>query len=454
VELAGYGGGTMTGVTRAAVKASSTGAGQVPTIAFERERFELSCGAILLVSRRRGAPVFSVRAQIRGGASRDPAGAEGTAFLAGRFVDQGTADHTEEEIANLLEPVAGELVGDANGVGGSVAGPAWKQLLGIIAETLIKPSYPDEKVARQKGRLLSQLQVEQDDPRVQGTRNFRRLVYGDHWLGRAAYGTFESVSGIEASHLREHHSKHWIARRCVIAVCGDVDGKRVRALLEELLRDWTPGTPFDPEASTFPRLGKRVAAFRAKRKQVHVFLGHLGIPRSHPDYAALTVMDHVLGAGPGFTNRVSRKLRDEQGLAYSVYSDIHSSAGVLPGTFVAYIGTSPENVPTAVAGILREIRTMQKKRVPLPELDVAKNYLIGSFVLGFERSGRRASYMIAEEIHKLPADNLLTLPGKFAAVTPDDVLRVARENLHPDSCCLSTAGPTPKRELRAMLDGS
>ncbi|MFT5050273.1 MAG: zinc protease [Chlamydiales bacterium] len=424
----------------------------IPAISFERERFELSCGAILLVSRRAGAPVFSVRAQIRGGASRDPEGAEGTSFLTGRFVDQGTADHTEEDMADLLEPVAGEIAGDANGVAGSVAGDAWKLLLGLLSEALVRPAYPKNKIAQQKGRLLSQLKVEQDDPRVQGTRNFRRLIYGDHWLGRAAYGTFESVSGIEVKHLRKHHARHWTARRCIIAVCGDVEPERVRALLEKLLKDWAPGTYFDPEPPTFPSLGKRAAAFRAQRKQVHVFLGHLGIKRSHPDYAALTVMDHVLGAGPGFTNRVSRKLRDEQGLAYSVYSDIHSSAGVLPGTFVAYIGTSPENVGTAVAGILREVRLMQEKRVPLPELTVAKDYLVGSFVLGFERSGRRASYMIAEEIHKLPADNLLTLPRKFAAVTADDVLRVARENLHPDACCLSTAGPTPKRELRSMLD--
>ena len=423
----------------------------VPQIDFARERFELSCGATLLVSRRAGAPVFSVRAQVRGGASRDPKGREGVAYLTGRYIDQGTQAHSEEELSELLEPVAGDLVGDANGVGGSVSGAAWKLLLELLADALMAPTYPDEKVARQKARVLTQLEIEKDEPRAQGSQNFRRLIYGDHWLGRPVYGTVDSVASIEASDLRSHHAQHWCASRCIIAVCGDVEPKRVRALLDKLLAGWDAGTPFVREPSSFPPLGERTAAFKAPRQQVHVFLGHLGIKRSDPDYAALTVMDHVLGSGPGFTNRVTRKLRDEQGLAYQVYSDIHSSAGVLPGTFVSYIGTSPEHQETAIRGILAEIRAIQDRRVSAAELEVARSYLVGSFVLGFERASRRAGYMVAEEVHGLPEDNLQTLPLEFASVTPKDVQRVAQKHLHPDACCLSVAGPTTEKGLRAML---
>ena len=91
-------------------------------------------------------------------------------------------------------------------------------------------------------------------------------------------------------------------------------------------------------------------AITMPREQVHVFLGHPGIRRDDPDFYKLSVMDHVLGTGPGFTDRISRKLRDEQGLCYTVSASITSSAGLEPGHFSAYIGTSPQNVARAIEG--------------------------------------------------------------------------------------------------------
>ena len=423
----------------------------VPKLELPMERFELACGAILLVSRREGAPVTAVHAHIRGGPAQDPAGYEGTAFLAGSLVDQGTRDLGEEEIAEVLEPSGGELAGDASGIHGSIAGDEWRLLLRVMTSMLTRPTHPADKVALHRQRLLDRLLVERDDPRAQGGLVFRRLVYGKHWLGRAAYGTLESVKRIDATRLRAHHAKHWVGRRAVIAVCGDLDPKAVRRELDRLLARWNPGTPLATEPPRFPELGVRVDAFPAERNQVHIYLGHLGIARNHPDYAALVVMDHVLGTGPGFTNRIARILRDEKGLAYSVSANIHGSAGLLPGMFTAYIGTSPENVATAVKGFLHEMRRIQAERVGDGELDIAKNYLIGSFPLGFERAARRASYMVSHELHSFPSDNLDRLLRAFGAVTAEDVQRVAREHLHPATSCLAAAGPVKRPELEKLL---
>jgi len=164
------------------------------------------------------------------------------------------------------------------------------------------------------------------------------------------------------------------------------------------------------------------------------------------------VMDHVLGTGPGFTNRVAMRLRDQLGLAYSVHANIHGTAGVYPGTFTAYIGTSPANVHTAIEGFLREIRRIQDEPVGRDELRTAKDYVVGSFALSFQRAARRAGYMISAERYKLPPDNLVSLPLLFAAVTPDDVQRVARKHLHPDACCVAAAGPIRKGDLKSALD--
>ena len=422
----------------------------VPKLELPIERFELSCGAVLLVSPRPHASVAAASVHVRGGPALDPAGREGTAFLAGSLVDQGTASYDEEELAALLEPEGGEAGGDAAGVSGSIVNERWELLLEALAEMAITPAYPAEKVELHRKRLLDRLLVEQDDPRVQGGLLFRKLVYGDHWLGRAAYGTRARVARIGARELRAHHRRNWVARRGVIAICGQFDPQAVRRKVERLFARWAAGTPLATTPPQFPERAVRSGVFHSKRAQVHVYLGHLGIARKHPDYPALVVMDHVLGTGPGFTNRISRILRDELGLAYSVNASIHSSAGILPGMFTAYIGTSPDKVETALTGFRREITRIQDELVGEEELEIAKSYLVGSFPLGFERAARRSSYMVSAEVHQFPPDYLERLLESFSRVTREDVQRVAREHLFPARCVLAAAGPLGKAEVARL----
>ncbi len=328
------------------------------------------------------------------------------------------------------------------GLSGAVAGSSWGLLLDVLGEVMTSASYPDERVATHLDRLKTRLAVEAEDPRAQGGILFKKLIYGDdHFLGRSAYGTLESVAGITADDMRAHRASAWCGKRAVIAVVGDVDPTEVRDRAEKAFASVPSGTPHERKDPTFPAIEPRRATFERERNQVHVYLGHLGIRRNNPDYVPLAVMDHVLGTGPGFTNRITQKLRDQLGLAYTVHADIHGSAGLLPGMFRAYIGTSPEHVQTAVDGFLTEMRTIRDVAVPQEELDVAKSYLVGSFSMGFERASRRASYLVSAEIHGFPDDHLERLPTEFAAVTPEDIQRAAREHLMPEACSIALSGP-------------
>lgn len=424
----------------------------LPTVHLPFERFDLACGARLVVSPRPGAPVAAIEVHVRGGPSLDPKGLEGVAYLTGGLLDQGTRSRSEAEIAGLLEPAGGEISGDASGLHSTIVNADWKLLVEMLADVLTAPRFPVDEVRRQQERLLHRLEVERDDPRAQAGRRFRKLVYGNHWLGRAPYGSLKSVALIEPAHLRAHHRENWVASRALIAMCGDVDPTAVRRELDRRLKQWKRGKPLAPRRIALPERGRRVTAYKAARQQVHLFLGHLGITRSDPDYAALTVMDHVLGTGPGFTNRISRILRDELGLAYSVQAAIHSSAGILPGMFTAYIGTSPKHVGTAVQSFLDEIRRMQDEPVPEAELEVAKSYLVGSFPMGYERASRRAAHLVTASLHEFPDDHLDRLVKSFADVTREDVQRVARKHLFADRCCIAASGPVEEAELGRLLE--
>jgi len=422
----------------------------IPTLTIPSERHVLSCGAVLIVSPRPGAPVCAIQAHMRGGPALDPVGLEGTAWLTGALAEQGTKRRSEETIADLLEPAGGELSGDASGLAGTIVNEEWELLADLLCDSLTGATYPTEQVRRQKTRVLDRLLLERDEPRQQGGLRFRKLVFGDHWLGRAAYGNLASVTRITPAHLRAHRAANWVGRRATISVCGDVDPARVRRAFERHLASWKSGTLLATTPPTFPPLAPRIDVFKADRKQVHLYVGHLGIRRSNPDYAALVLMDHVLGTGPGFTNRISRRLRDELGLAYTVHASIHSSAGILPGTFTAYIGTSPQNARTAVEGFREEILRIQREAPGTDELELVKSYLLGSFPIGFERASRRAGYLAAAELHGFATDHLTRLLQEFAAVTPEDVRRVAAQHLHPDASCVAAAGPLEKDELAAI----
>ncbi|MBK8177419.1 MAG: insulinase family protein [Planctomycetes bacterium] len=410
-------------------------------------RYRLRCGATLLVSPRAGAPVTAVQVHVRGTEALDPRGIEGTAYLTGALLDQGTRQKDDEAIALLLETAGGSIVGGSSGVSANIAGRDTDLLLELLAELLVEPIFPKAQFERQRQRVLDRMEVELDDPRVQGEQLFRKLVYGGHWLGRPATGTIRSLGAVTRGDLARFHRDAWVAARAVIAVCGDVEPAHVHRLLDRRLARWRTGQDLVTTAPRFPERGPRVATFPAERAQVHVHLGHLGIRRSDPDYATLVVLDHVLGTGPGFTNRISKRLRDELGLAYTVNASIHASAGILPGTFAAYIGTSPQHVATAIAGFREEIRRVQQELVGEEELRVAKDYLVGSFVLSFQRAIRRANYLVSAERHQLPADNLERLPRAFAAVTAEELRRAAQTHLHPESCCIVAAGPITQTEL-------
>lgn len=414
---------------------------EVPKVEVPRERFDLACGARLIVHRRPGAPVAAVRVQIEGGTILDPAGKEGVAHLTGALADQGTSTRSDEDIALLLEPEGGGVRGDAMGLFGAIAGASWGTLVDVLGELVADAAYPDERVERQLGRVRSRLTVDADEPRSQGGILFRRLVYGaDSHLGRMPHGDLESVSRITAADLRAHRAEHWCGERLIIAVVGDIDPAEAKDRVERAFAAVPRGTSYEWRPTPCPPREPREDSFIRDRNQTHVHLGHLGIPRAHPDYARLVVMDHVLGTGPGFTNRITRILRDEMGLAYTVHAEIHGSAGRNPGAFRAYIGTSPENVQTAIDGFRREMHRIRDERVPDGELDVAKSYLVGSFAMGFERAAQRASYLVSAELHGFPDDHLQRLPAEFAAVTSEDVQRVAQEHLFPDACVVVKAG--------------
>jgi zinc protease len=170
-------------------------------------------------------------------------------------------------------------------------------------------------------------------------------------------------------------------------------------------------------------------------------MGHVGIARTNPDYFKLLVMDYVLGTGPGFTDRLSSRLRDREGLAYTVSANITSSAREQPGSFTCYIGTDPKNLQRVKALFLEELKRIREQQPTHEEAEDAKKYLLGSLPFQLTTNERVAGQLLAIERYGLGLDYFATYKKSVAAVTPADVQAVARKYLDPERMVLVVAGP-------------
>src|SRR5262249_28998056 len=143
---------------------------------------------------------------------------------------------------------------------------------------------------------------------------FRAMVYGDHPYGRDPRGTAREVARLTRDDVRAHHARLFAPDRTFLVAVGDFEPRRLGTLVKARFGSWAPrGEPPPPLPPLRPADRPRVRRVSHPGEQVHIVLGHLGIPRNHPDFDALTVLDHIFGSGPGFTDRLSRVVRDELG---------------------------------------------------------------------------------------------------------------------------------------------
>jgi zinc protease len=271
---------------------------------------------------------------------------------------------------------------------------------------------------------------------------YRKLVYGKHPLGRPGFGSRATVEKLTAEDCAAFHKKVFVPNNTVVAIVGDVDAKEVIEEVTKLTADWKKGDIAKPKTPAVekPKEFTQKILTMPEASQLHLYMGHTGIKRDDPDYYKLLVMDYVLGTGPGFTDRLSAKLRDRKGLAYTVSANISSSAGEEPGVFTCYIGTEPIKFAEVKGLILEEIKKIRAEKPTEDEVDGAKKYLVGNLPFHFDTLDRIAGQLLMVERFGLGFDYVDKYRKAVEAVTPDDILAAAKKHLDPEHMFLVAAG--------------
>ena len=411
------------------------------------KRTVLENGLTLILFENRRLPIVYAEAHVAKSRYYEPAEKNGVMTLVGLLLEEGTDKHNEKEIAQTIEDVGGSL--HMSGTGGSVKvlSPDRMLGLGLMLECLTRPAFKRESVKRLKEHLQSEIEDAHSQPGSRAQDEFLHLIYGEHPLGRSALGTEDSVEGLTAKDCRNFHQQVFVPNNTVLVVVGDFDSQAVIDEVIKLTKDWKkrdlPKLDL-PQPKPQEKLTQKIIPMPTAA-QVNVYMGHLGIARDNPDYYKLLVMDNILGVGTGFTDRLSSRLRDREGLAYTVTASITATAGEDVGVFSAFIGTRPEKFGKVKQDIIDEINRMRKEKPTATEVNEAKDYLLGTLAFRLATNEDLAGQLLLIERHHLGLDYLATFSKAVAAVTIDDVHAAAQKYLHPDKMVVVAAGPITEK---------
>ncbi|MDC0713484.1 pitrilysin family protein [Stigmatella sp. ncwal1] len=401
----------------------------------------LPSGARLLIREERAVPLFAVRAVFPGGLRYETVADNGITTLLGRTLTRGTPTHDAEEISHLIDAYAGSLSGQGgrNSVGlrGEFLSRHFEPAFRLFADCLLNPAFPEAEVKRERGLMLQDILTREDKPSGLAFELFSKTLFRSHPYRMPSLGESASVEKLGPEALSAWHSAHMDPSQLTLSVVGDVKAEEVVALARELFGTSKgravapPQVPLEapPEA---PRQEKRVLS----RAQAHLVLGFQGARVSDPWRHSLEVLSTLLSGQGG---RLFIELRDKRSMAYSVSS--FSMEGVDPGYFAIYMGTSPEKLDAALAGIRTELERVRDEPVPEAELARAKQHLIGTHEIGLQRNGARAALIALDACYGLGQENFLHYAERVAAVTAEDVRTAARRVIDFNQSALTIVGP-------------
>ena len=398
------------------------------------QRSVLANGMILLTSEQRALPMVSIELLIDAGSRHDAPKQEGLANLTARLLTYGTQRRTALQISETLDFIGAGL---SAGCGEDLATVSMTVLkkdlatgLELLAEVLTLSTFPQEEIDRQKQSIIASIKAREESPGDIAQRRFAAALYPQSPYGRPVEGIEVSVKGLEQQSLRAFYERYYRPNRTILSVVGDISHQEVARALNEAFRSWPKGEP-----ATAPVPPSKVGSGETLRvnkdlTQANIILGHEGVGRENPDYYAIQVMNYILGGG-GFSSRTLDSIRNERGLAYSVYSYFSAEKG--HGTFELVMQTKNETALEAIRIAKAEIRRMREELVTEEELSDAKDYLTGSFPLRFDTNRKVANFLAQVEYFQLGLDYPDHYPDLIRKVTREDVQRVAQTYLKPET---------------------
>jgi len=406
-------------------------------------RVVLKNGMVVYIAEDPALPLVNIDLTMRTGSWLEPSGKEGLASFTGSQIRRGgTRSLTAEQLDEKLDFLAANVSTSI----GSTAGHATLNCLrdnlddslAVFVEMLRDPRFQESRLALAKQQALQEMKKRNDESEEVEEREWNALLYGEeHFSNR--FPTASSVQSLTRQDLVDFHRKYVHPANMIAAVSGSFSRPEMIRKLEAAFAGW-PGTAptVPPVPSETHTAAPGIYRIQKDVNQGRVSIGLPSVRRGDPDVYALEVMNEVLG-GSGFTSRITKTVRSDEGLAYSAGSGFRPGI-YYPGAFRAEFQSKSRSVTYAAQLVLDEIRKMREAPVTAEELDTIKQSLIESFPSTFSSKAQTVAIFASDEYTHRDPTFWQTYRDRIRAVTAADVQRVAQKYLDPAKMVVLVVG--------------
>ena len=406
------------------------------------KRFTIGNGITLLCLEDHSLPTVGVRIVMPGGLRYENPSNNGIFNMIAKAWTKGTSLHNAQALSEIIDSMGAEINGfsgqNSFGLKAKFTSDTLKRGLAVLGEILLSPSFPDKEIEKLKPQVLASIKRQDDYMPSVAIREFKKLLFSPHPYGMNVLGTPENVMRFSQEDLVSVFREYAVPDRAIIAVVGDFNTAQLKNELSSLLKGWVnesetflPSPP-SPSAFTAPK----VVSIHRDKQQEHIVLGFMGTSISDSDRYPLEVLNAIL-AGQG--GRLFKELRDKESLAYSVTSFLNF--GIDYGFIATYIACSPEKKKRAQEGLWRQLYKVQQQAPSAPELERAKNWIVGRYQISLQTPGAKAMDMAINELLGLGYNFSDRYPELIRKVSPEDVTDVAKKYFNSQAYVLVSVGP-------------
>jgi predicted Zn-dependent peptidase len=381
----------------------------------------------------------SVGIWVGSGSRRESGEQNGISHFIEHMLFKGTTSRSAEDIARSVDSIGGNLdaftAKEMVCFNTKVLDEHLPLAFDVLADLVLHPLFQDGDIEKEKGVILEEIKMEEDSPDYLVHEIFSSNFWQGHALGKPILGTPQTVRRFDSTMIRDFYRQVYSPANLLVTAAGNLTHQQMADLVRQHFESLPPGAgaPVDPIPGTHARI-----ALRNKKslEQAHLCLGVPSYPLPHQDRFTCYVLNTLLGGG--MSSRLFQNIRERQGLAYAVFSELSPYRDT--GCLSIYAGTSVESARRVVDSIVKEFRQLKEELVPADELRRAKDHLKGSLMLSLESTSSRMSNLARQEMYFGRFFSLDELVESIEAVSAEDVRRIALEFFDTRQIALTVLG--------------
>jgi len=427
-----------------------------PEVGKDVERKVLSNGITLYLKEDHSLPLINVAARFRGGELYESATQDHVARLTTTLMrNGGTTNVPYQKVDETLDYISANIGANADDETSSITlnvpSKDLDQAMKLYADIIMHPAFPEDRLEFEKGQIKQTLIRQNDNPQGIASREYRKLVYGEHPYGRGE--DWQKIKSIKRDDLIAWHDKYFVPNNAWFGITGDFKTSELIANLEKSFAGWEK-KPLTLSALPKVEASAKPAIYVVNRSgnQTAINFGHLGVDRNNPDVYALIIMNYMLGGG-GFGSHYTQEVRDRAGLAYTVNSSF-DTASLQQGLFTSTVQTKTETTFQAMELMLKLIKQMREEPLSDDEFQAAKQSIMSGYVRSFSSLGGTVGLLMNLEVIGRDQSYYKNYLANINKVTKADVEHAAKTYLQPDKLVFVVVGNGSQfaDQLRALGD--